>query len=375
MTATASGTSVRGASSRTPIIVGVTLVLVLVVIALIAGDSNGSSSGPPLSPSSTSADGTRGLVLLLDGLGADVRTGDRVPTDDARVALLLHDGSGQEDHDRILDWVARGGTLVVSDASSSLSAADADDPVFGTIDRRTCTMTDLADVNHLDVQFGSTLSTSRAPSCFGDGSHAFVTSTPHGDGHIVSIGDARVFTNELLDQADNSVLAARLLMPSAGTMVDVLDPNPPGSGRTTLTDLVSDRVFQAILQLGVAFILYALWRSRRIGQPVTEPQPVAIAGSQFVRAVGGLHQRTHAADRAAATLRMDTRRTVCERYGIPLYTDVDTLARITADRTGLDRATVTAALSDTPVLDEASLVALGHSLDSIRQEVLDERSR
>ena len=374
MTAT-STSSARTTSSRTPIVVGGVLLLVLVVIALIAGDNRESSDGPTLSPSSTAPDGTRGLVLLLDDLGADVQTGDRVPADNAQVALLLNDGLNQEDHNRVLDWVSRGGTLVVTDASSSLSAPNADEPVFGIIDRGTCTMPELADVNRLNVQFGTTLSLENGRGCFGDESNAFVTSTPRGAGRIVSIGDASVFTNELLDEADNSVLAARLLVPTEGTVVAVLDPNPPGSGRTTLLDLVPDRVFQAIVQLGVAFILYALWRSRRVGQPVTEPQPVAIAGSQFVRAVGGLHQRTHAVGRAASTLRLDTRRAVCERYGIPLYTDVDTLARITAERTALDQTTVTHALGDTPVLDDAALVALGHSLDLIRQEVLDGRSR
>ena len=375
MTTTATAAPTRRPSSRTPLVVGGALLLVLMVIALIAGDSNSSNSGPPLSPSSTAPDGTRGLVLLLDELGATVQTGGRTPADDAHVTLLLNDGLNQEDHDRILDWVARGGTLVVTDASSSLSAPQADASAVGTIERGTCTMSELADVNRLDVGFGPTLSARRAGSCFGDGSQSFITSSPRGGGHIVSIGDPGLFTNALLDKEDNSVLAARLLVPSPGTVISVLDPNPPGSGRTTLLDLVPDRVFQAILQLGVAFILYALWRSRRVGQPVTEPQPVAIAGSQFVRAVGGLHHRTHSVGRAAETLRLDTRRTVCERFGIPLYTDVDTLARITADRTGLDRTTVTAALGDTPVLDEASLVALGHSLDSIRQEVLDGRSR
>jgi len=375
VTATAAPSSARGGSSRTPLLVGGVLVLILVGIALIAGDADSSSSGPPLAPSSTAPNGTRGLVLLLDELGANVHTGDRVPGGDEKVALLLHDGLDQEDHDRILDWVARGGTLVLADPSSSLSPSDADETVFGVIDRGTCTMPELADVGRLQVHVSQSLSTARARSCFGNGSHAFVTSTPRGAGHIVVLGDPGVFTNEALDDADNSVLAARLLVPADATPLAVLDPNPPGSGRTTLSDLVPDRVFQAIVQLGIAFILYALWRSRRVGQPVTEPQPVAIAGSQFVRAVGGLHQRTHAVSRAAATLRFDTRRTVCEQLGIPLYTDVDTLARMTADRTGLDRAAVAAALGDTPILDNDALVELGHSLDSIRQEVLDGRSR
>ena len=155
----------------------------------------------------------------------------------------------------------------------------------------------------------------------------------------------------------------------------------PSSIRTRRA-LISDRVFQAILQLGVAFIVYALWRSRRVGQPVTEPQPVAIAGSQFVRAVGGLQQRSRSTDRAATILRTDTRRVLSDRFGVPLNLDTATLAELAAARTGLDRNQVAAALSDTPILDEASLVALGQQLDTIcrqvlngRQEVLNGRSR
>ena len=169
------------------------------------------------------------------------------------------------------------------------------------------------------------------------------------------------------------MLAVRLLAPVPGESVAIIDPNPPGSGRTTLGDLIADRVFQAVVQLGIAFVLYALWRSRRLGRPVTEPQPVALAGSQFVRAVGGLQQRSHGADRAAATLRADTRRVVSERYGIPPATDAISVAQLVAARTGLDRDAVAWALGDAPILDEGSLVELGRQLDIIRQEALDGR--
>jgi hypothetical protein len=81
-------------------------------------------------------------------------------------------------------------------------------------------------------------------------------------------------------------------------------------------------------------------------------------------------------------LRMDTRRALSDRFGVPLNLDTATLAELAAARTGLDRNQVASALGDTPVLDEASLVALGQQLDTIRQhalngrqEVLDGRSR
>jgi hypothetical protein len=46
---------------------------------------------------------------------------------------------------------------------------------------------------------------------------------------------------------------------------------------------------------------------------------------------------------------------------------------VVADRTGLDRHRVEAALSDSPVLDEQSLLALTYELDKIREELLHGR--
>jgi hypothetical protein len=370
-------------SSRRPLLIGAALVAVLIVIGLIAGDSDTSKSGPPLSPTSTSSDGTRGLVLLLSEFGADVRVGQRLPDDATHLALLLHDGLDDQARAQLEHWVSTGGTLVVADPDSPLAPLTSKFPGSGPVFRATCDLPGLDDVSQLTAHFRVAFSVRREqPSCFGNGTRAFVVSTTKGQGQVIAIGSADEFTNELLDKVDNSVLAARLLLPDDGSPVAVLDPNPPGSGTTTLGDLIADRVFQAILQLGVAFVIYALWRSRRVGKPVTERQPVAIAGSQFVRAVGGLQQRSGATDRAAATLRIETRRLLSERLHVPVSADGAMLAELVVARTGLDRTTVAYALSDAPVLDEASLVALGRQLDTIRkhvlegrQEVVDGRSR
>jgi hypothetical protein len=373
-----------GSSSRAPLFIGAGLLVALVAIGLIAGDGESSKSGPALSPSSTSADGTRGLVLLLRESGGEVRVGQRLPDAGTHVALLLRDGLNDQDRQQLSAWVSAGGTLVVADPESPMAAAS---PTgffgLGHANRGTCDIPGLDDVSELTTPSGIDFRVPRqTQSCFGDGRTAFIVSASRDRGRIVSFGGPDVFTNAALDQADNSVLAARLLLPADGSPVAILDPNAPGSGSTTLGDLIADRVFQAILQLGVAFIVYALWRSRRVGRPVTETQPVPIAGSQFVRAVGGLQQRSRSTDRAASALRTDTRRVLSHRFGVPLNLDTATLAELTATRTGLDRHHVAAALGDTPILDEASLVALGQQLDTIRQhvlngrqEVLDGRSR
>jgi hypothetical protein len=199
---------------------------------------------------------------------------------------------------------------------------------------------------------------------------AYVVARAEGAGVVVSVGGAGALTNEVLGSLDNSVLAANLLVPRAGARVAILRPGAIGEGETSLSDLLARRVKDSILQLGVAFLLYALWRARRLGRPVAEPQPVQLEGSELVNAVGHLLQQARSPSSAAATLRRDLRRALGDRLGLPPSARPDVVADVTAARTGLDRGRVLSAVSDGPVVSEAELVALAQSIESIRQEVL-----
>ncbi|MEY2570670.1 MAG: hypothetical protein QOE63_1020 [Acidimicrobiaceae bacterium] len=371
-------------STRRPIVIGVAVVA-LVIVAFVLGSSGGDSrvTGPSLSPSSVGGDGTKALVLLLQHVGADVRLGDVVPQPDAEVALVLRDRLDSVQSEQLQAWVEAGGTLVVADPSSNLSAlADSAVPADALV-RGTCTVQGIDDVNRLDLGSpitgpddagGAMYQVAGAASCFGDGQTAYVVSTTRAQGTVISIGGANPLTNDLLDQADNSVLAVALLAPGDHTTIAVLDPNPAGRGSTGLIDLIPTRVQQGLLQLLVAFVVYALWRARRLGRPIVERQPVAIAGSRLVDAVGRLYRRTGSTRRAAADLRADLRRLLVQRYGLPANAPPDAVAEVITLRTGLDRERVRWAVGDTPINDEATLVALAAELDSIRQEVLHVRT-
>jgi hypothetical protein len=375
----ATASTARTTGSRRPLAIGIGVAIALVVVAVLAGQG-GSGEGAPLSPSSTSPDGLRGLVLLMESFGADVRTNQRVPDAGVRFALLARDGLDQQGRDDLRSWVRGGGTLVVADPDSPLTTFSSDERGGFTLVRGHC---DLAGLNgadrieigglnkgSLDVLGGLRYRVGDNLSCFGDGTTAYVVETRLGSGTILSVGAPNLFTNAFLADEDDSVLAMRLLQPDGAEPVAVLSPGAPGSGRTTLLDLVPDRVIQAVVQVGIAFLIYALWRARRLGRPVVERQPVAIAGSQLVQAVGALEQRTHATDRAAAAMRHDVRRLVSERYGLAPRSPATTLANVVSERTGLDLARVAAALNDTPVPDERALLALTYELDLIRKEIL-----
>lgn len=348
------------------------VVAALGVAAVIGPDP---SRGPALDPSSTSPDGAKAVVDTLRALGADVSVQSGAPDVSRTTALVLDDTMSDDDRAATSDWVASGGTLVLADPYSPLSPARMGalrqtGPLTPDLDRG-CSTAALREVGRVDT--GSVVLL-RGPigstACFATGDGAWLVIVPQGRGTVVVIGGPDAFTNARLGHADDAVLAAALLAPRPSDRVAVLGPSAPGRGTKTLADLVALRVRLALIQLAVAFVVVLAWRSRRLGRPVVEPQPVELAGSELVVAVGHLLQRARRRDRAAAILRHDLRRTLAMRLGLAADADADQVADAAAAWSGIESARVRAGLvGDTPA-DEAGLVRLAQTVVSIREEVL-----
>jgi hypothetical protein len=353
--------------TRRPLVgAGAALAALVVLVLLVGAPSEG---GRPFDPRSTSPDGAKGLVLVLERLGAEVRTA--TTAGEAGAAVVLDDRLDEGQRDELLDWVAGGGTLVVADPASPLTPV-VDDVVDGSRPQGACDVAALAAVGTVDVgdAVAYDVPSEAEGSCFGDGDAAFVVVQARGDGTLVSIGGADALLNERLDEADNAVLAAALLAPSPGTVVSIVEAAPTvGEGEETLLDLVSPGAKRAVLQLAVAFVLYALWRARRLGRPVEESQPVDIAGSELVDAVGQLLHQRRDPQRAAAVLQRDIRRRAAGLVGLPPDAPTTALGDALASRAGVDRDDVHAVLSAQAITDDRQLVELAERLDAIRQEV------
>jgi hypothetical protein len=361
----------------------VLLAVGVLLLGLVA--RNGRQSGDPLDPRSTDPLGTRGLVLLLERFGADVRIAGGVPPDGA-VAVLLEDRLNERETDRLEGWVKAGGTLVVADPSSRLAPAlgrssaglfDVAEEDEGDGVAPGCRLEAVAAVGEIDVRAPAGYRVPpRSVGCFAVPGGSYLVATPSGEGTIVALGGAGPLVNERLDAADNAVLAVALMAPhgeGAGDRVVFVEPSVAGSGDRSLSELVSRRVKDGIWQLLIAFAVFALWRARRLGRPVLEPQPVQIAGSELVVAVGNLLQQGRRREAAASMLRSDLRRTLGERLGVPLDAPPSAFAAAAAARTGADPATVEAALASEPPHDDDALVALARSIESLRNEVAHAR--
>jgi uncharacterized protein DUF4350 len=372
----------------------VAVVLGLALVVAIAG--RGPEEGNPLDPASTGPLGTKALVEVLRGLGGRVSVSADRPGAGTDTALLLSDDLTPGRRRGLLGWVARGGTLVVADPGSGVTRVR---PVGSTriglldaeIERR-CEVAALGDVGRVSApggvvfevpgarggpgdrqggppedQEGSPAQGTRA--CFPRNDGAWLLVQPVGRGTVVRLGGAGALVNQELGEADNGLLAASLLAPTDRTTVRVLRPPLPGGGDAGLGDLIAPRVRLALWQLVVAFVLLALWRARRLGRPVTEPQPVQLPGSELVLAVGNLLQRARGRGQAAGLLTDDLRRSLAGRLGLPASAPPDLVADAAAARTGIPRERVLRALTPTTPRDEAELVALSQAVDAVRREV------
>lgn len=356
----------------------VAVVLGVALVVAVAG--RGPEEGEPLDPASPGPLGTKALMDVLRELGGEVGISSDPPGSAIQTTLLLSDDLTPERRQDLLEWVRQGGTLVVADPSSGVTEVEpAGSTRIGLLDaeiERRCDVAALGNVGRVAAPGGVVFEVPAGPgaaagtrACFPRNDGAWLLVQPLGLGTVVRLGGASVLVNEELGEADNGLLLASLLVPAPGTAVRVLRPPLPGGGNAGLGDLVAPRVRLALWQLVVAFVLLALWRARRLGRPVAEPQPVQLPGAELVMAVGNLLQRAKGRGQAAGLLTDDLRRSLAERLGLPPSAPPDLVADTVAARTGIPRERVLRALSPATPRDEAELVALSQAVDTVRREV------
>lgn len=378
--------SAGGSDTARAWLVGAGLAVATVLGVLAVGGPRGDM---PLSPTSDGRLGTSALVSLAEGLGAEVDVRDRMPELDdpgsaPDVIVMFRDLLGDGQRDEIDRWLADGGRLIVTDPSSEYTPSwvgefreTSELGPARTLDG-SCDIgaLDGVDVAGVEPRNGGVLYDpgSGGETCLSDGGGAaFLVASDRGQGTVLAMGGSGLLVNEALDEGENAAVAGAVVAPEAGTSVVVFEPGATagaGGGGRDLLDLISSGVKAALVQLGLAAVVYALWRARRLGRPVAEPQPVALAGSELVAAVGGLLDRAGSPGHAADVLRADLRRFLTDRLGVPLQAGDDVLAAVAAERTGVDADRLRAVLGAGPVTDDAGLVALARAIDHIREEVL-----
>lgn len=388
------------ASPRRGAVIAMALLAVAVTVAVVA------TQRPPSAWSLTSveSDGYRGLSLILTGQGATIDTIDADAVgaagtdrfDVVYVPIAEHASATQVARWRA--FVEAGGSLVAATeipgfGPQTLVEDESPGQIFDVVSSLEPGQCDL------DALAGDHLGPIEAPlglasydvapdagSCFGDGRSAAIVTEEFCLGTVTTIGSPALFANEgmgapaagdddVAPVPDNAVVATRLLNPSGSARIAVVTSGLStalSSGGSTWSDLLPGGVQLAIWQIVAAFGWYAWSRGRRHGSVIPEPQPVTIAASELVSAVGGLRQRQGGTDRAASVIRRSAHRRLAERLGLPRSVDLAHLAEVIEARTAIPAERVVAALNPHQTCpDDATLIDVVRAVDSISQEVLD----
>jgi hypothetical protein len=190
---------------------------------------------------------------------------------------------------------------------------------------------------------------------------------------ITVLGSGNPLTNGSLAQLGNASLAINLLGGRSRIVWLVPEPARPGGalpGRPkSLLSLIPLPAYLVAIQLGVAAVLTALWRARRLGPLVAERLPVVVRASETAEGHAGLYRSRRARGRAAAALRAAMLARTLPALGLaPDARPAEVISALSA-RSGSGGKAIEAMLFGPAPRDDAALVALADDLDALEREV------
>ncbi|WP_329387003.1 DUF4350 domain-containing protein [Streptomyces sp. NBC_01716] len=231
-----------------------------------------------------------------------------------------------------------------------------------------------------------------------DGQPSLLRVDTTADGDTVLLGAPDLLYNERLAKQGNASLALQLLgsrphivwyLPSlsdpsatesgsgigngdnSGDSTGGEEDQDGGGNESSFLDLIPSGWLWGTLQLALAAVLAAVWRSRRLGPVVAERLPVAIRASEATEGRARLYRKANARDRAASVLRTETRTRLASLLGVPpseAHTPEALVPAVSAQLPDDSRDLRTLLFGPAPA-DDAALIRLTDQLDALEREV------
>ena len=380
MTTTTSVSPTRRSLTRTwrgPVAVGAVLVLAALLIAAV---SSGGRVGY-LDPDSVSQSGSRAVAEVLRGQGVEVvrAVGVADATQAHRGDTLVLSQPDLLTTEQLHEMVSTGADLIVvgaQDESVVQTLAPDLSAVSGGPSKAhdpSCDLGPAVNAGRADTGITAYPVAPNAidtTSCYPVGGDPTVVQTIVNGQRIVFLGSSAPLENHRFAKEGNAALALGLLgvhprviwhVPSAEDLAEV--------PQASFWDLVPGWFKALVLQIGLAVVLLALWRARRLGPVVVEQLPVVVRAAEATEGRGRMYRRAGARDRAAFRLRLATRNRIVPLVGLSRRAEPQALVAIVSARTGVPGPDVHALLYGGPPPDDAALVRLADDLDTLERQV------
>lgn len=330
-----------------------TLVVVNLALRFLATLTGGTPGGPRSSSYATSSHGAAAYAELLGRAGHPVDQvrslpHERQPSTTATVFLLDPPTVSATDLRALRRFVRRGGRLVASGLSQkAMRELVARPPVS-------------APGSHIVREEGLVIETDGAARWRQEN---LVAVRRIGGGAVTFLADSSPLQNRLLGQADNAAFGLALARPRARPVefLESYHGYGAGSGLSTLP-----LAWKLLLGgLGLAALVYAVARGRRLGPPEEEGRSLAPPRREYVDSLAAAIARSKRREAAAEPVRREARDAILRRAALPPGVDDDAV-RVAAGRLGLADEDVDGLLR--PVRTDADVVALGRTAARIRQD-------
>jgi hypothetical protein len=377
-------------------------VLVLVVLGLVLAALRPRVQAQYLDPETANRDGARALVQILGQHGTQVtvarsaaEAADRMrAVPDAVLVVVRPERLTGAQLDVLRS--APGDLLLVEPTRTTLGKLAPGVEQAGEASKNVvqpqCALTAATQAGDVGFDYAMTYEVTAqagpATSCYLEEKRPRLVQLPVNGRTVTVLGTGGPLTNAQLLDRGNAALGMNLAgaRPNAVWLIPGL-PEPGTGGDKSFQDLVPFGVKLALLQLVIAVVLTAFWRSRRLGPVVTEPLPVIVRSAETAEGRARLYRARKARDRAADALRAGARERLVPRLGLPRSLAQDPAAaqeiviaiagrlRSTGPVPGTqprqwDETTIGFALYGPAPADDAGLVGLSDLLDDLERRVL-----
>ena len=230
-----------------------------------------------------------------------------------------------------------------------------------------------ADMGGLRLKLRPELRPRRPALCYPTGGGASLVQYTASGRVITVLGTGNALTNGSLARLGNASLALNLL--GARSRIVWLVPGSglpgatPASRPKSLLNLIPLPAYLVTIQLGLAVVLAALWRARRLGPLVPEPLPVVVRASETTEGHARLYRSRRARGRAADALRRAMLARTRPALGLAADARPGEVISAVSARSGSGAAAIEAMLFGPAPGDDAALVALADDLDALEREV------
>jgi hypothetical protein len=186
---------------------------------------------------------------------------------------------------------------------------------------------------------------------------------------VTVIGYPDGATNRFVTEADHAGTLVRLLGGSPRlvwfhpTTLDLTENPAPESERVW-----PEWTATVLVLVGIAFLVFALARGRRLGRLVPEPLPVVVRAAETTESRAELYRSAGDRARAAYVLRRATAGRLAARLGLPASAPLAQLLPAAAEATGTPVGEVADLLTGPPPTDDTALVTLAQQLAHLEEK-------